>query len=206
MVRAIAALSVPALLLTVAPAAPVPKADPGPQYYHPTVVGDAWEYGEFCKCVVTAVERRRDGLVVTVTRTDIDPKRLSRNTLTQWMSVTDKEITLLGNSGNNPKLFEDPFCILKTPQTPGDSWEDVLGKWTTRVPEKVTVKAGTFLAVPADHIPNLDDATKPTRVTKWFAPRVGLVREVETVGGVVTHNGEMTRFIPGNGTLPDEAR
>lgn len=186
MPRLIAALLAPALLLVVAPAAPVPKDRSGPRVYFATTVGDRWVYrythdgavNEVTE-VVTGVERDGGVTVVLV-------GRVNGGEVTPYARWRVSGEGLAWSDGSPGRQKRDPIRRLKLPAKPGDNWEWALSPEsrvkmveTFRGEEEVEVPAGRFKALQVD-----GDASESgvMRMTIWYAPGVGSVKQVTKSG------------------------
>jgi hypothetical protein len=169
------ALVAVAVVLTLAPAAPVPKGADKPTLYFPTKVGAKWVYDEEegeKVYIVTAVEKRDESTVVTVGWVGSDGKTVPKES---W-AVSDRGLLLLEMDG----LKRDPpTCFLKLPHQPGEAWDWVPGNapgWrgVARKSERVQVPAGEYDVLPVD----LQFGRRSPILTRWYALGVGLVKSV----------------------------
>lgn len=163
--------------------APRLKDLPGGSYF-PTTVGDRWvtemryatntsEYTE----VVTAVEKKDGALVVSVGR-EVDGKVSPQSS---DVRVTDKGLFRMSLLGT---VYDEPYCILKLPLKPGESWtsESASGggavkstfKYKAIKEEDVEVPAGKFHAFRIEV--DVDSRGRPTHSTIWYDARVGVVK------------------------------
>lgn len=205
MPRLLAVLSVPTLLLTSATAAPFPRAPVTPEYY-PTKLGakrvvqvtvqepaKPKRLSEHTE-VVTAVEEKDGTKLVTVARDGgravaryaVSPGGVAR--------VRQDEFT-----------FDPPLRLLRLPTRPGDEWEwdsavtspfppaRFTGRCRAFGPEWVEVPSARYLAmrVEAEYSDGAGDHTQ----VSWYAPRVGLVKEVTRSPGRKTET-VLTAFVP----------
>jgi hypothetical protein len=183
MPRPLLALIALALLLTTAPAAPVPREVRRPSLYLPTTVGARWVYQlgdrEYTR---TVAEVRQEGgmAVVSIGETLHDEGPPYERVAVSKAGLTRVEM--------NGRRFDPPHVLLKLPPEPGETWE-IAGsaakfltgsKFMTRVPERVGVPAGTFWSVPVEM--EYEVAGTAVRTTTWYAPGVGMVKEVSWDG------------------------
>jgi hypothetical protein len=169
------ALVAVAVVLSLAPAAPVPKGADMPVLYFPTKVGAKWVYDEEKEekvYIVTAVEKRDGSNVVSVGRVGSDGKTVPEKT---W-AVSDRELLLLEMDG----LKRDPpTCYLKLPHQPGEARDWVPGtapgwRGVARKLERIQIPAGEYDALPVD----LQFGRRSTILTLWYALGVGEVKSV----------------------------
>jgi hypothetical protein len=186
----------------VAGSAPKLKDLPAGDYF-PTTVGDRWviemqykthtvEYTE----VVTGVDKKDGGLVVSVGR-EVDGKLGSYSS---DVRVTDKglfRITLLGT------VYDEPYCILKLPLKPGESWTTQVKsdgqvtstfKYKAIEEETVEVPAGKFKAFRIEV--DIDSRGQPAKSVIWYNARVGAVK-MEHEAGDSSYTRVLKSFKPG---------
>ena len=119
MTRLIAAPAAIAALMSLAPAAPVPKAGPNPVCYFPTTVGDVLVYRSQERDmtrVVTAVEAKGDARVVTLTERYPGGVELVCERVAA--SPAGLGLAQLATFPIDPPVFK-----LRLPARPGESWE-----------------------------------------------------------------------------------
>jgi hypothetical protein len=171
--------------------------------YFPTTVGDRWvtemqykthtvEYAE----VVTAVEKKDGGLVVSVGREVGGTLRPE----TSDVRVTDKglfRVTLLGT------VYDEPYCILKLPLKPGESWTSQVSsdgtvtstfKYKAIKEETVEVPAGKFKTFRIEV--EIDSRGQPAKSVIWYNARVGAVK-MEHEAGDSSYARVLKSFKPG---------
>jgi hypothetical protein len=175
MSRPFAVLLVAALLITLAPAAPVPThLRKPPVYYYPTTVGTTWVYedpnGEET-LTITKVEDVDGGKLVTVeTVTDTGRKPEEK------MIVSEGGLARAEARGYK---FTPPSVMLKVPFRPGDSWKSDPDRSEENAKiigvERVRVPAGTFEAVRVD-AKYATGGPQKEPASFWYAPGVGLVK------------------------------
>jgi hypothetical protein len=173
-----------ALVLAVAPAAPIPKERAKTPDYYPTALGSKWVYkvGETEMATeVTAVEAKKGARLATIA------------TLVNGKAVATERLSVSANGVFRDRInkadLKPPLCILKLPLKSGDKWEvdsDVQGQamkmaLTVRESEEVEVPAGKYKAVRVDADGTI--AGTQTGVTYWFAPDVGVVKIRYTIAG-----------------------
>jgi len=186
----------------LAGAAPRLKDAPGGDYY-PATVGDRWvtemqyksgtsEYTE----VVTAVEKKDGALIVTVGR-EANGKLLPQ---TSDVRVTDKgifRVSLLGT------VYDAPYCILKLPLKPGESWTSQVSsdgtvtstfKYKAIKEETVEVPAGKFKAFRIEV--DIDSRGQPAKSVIWYDARVGAIK-MEHEAGDSSYARVLKSFKPG---------
>jgi hypothetical protein len=180
-IRLLVGCGVVVVVLSVAPAAPVPKGAEKPLYF-PTKVGAKWVYewrygkeNESSEVVeiVTAVESGKGGAkVVTVGRVPAKGKAYP----TRKFEVSDRGLfqteNLIGRS------LRRPCCSLKLPHTPGQTWDvfsdsGVNIRHTAHGPERVKVPAGEFECIRIEY---RDERSPDPNQTRWYAPGVGEVK------------------------------
>jgi hypothetical protein len=163
--------------------APRLKDVPGGSYF-PTTVGDRLvtemrykthtdEYTE----VVTAVEKKDGAVVVSVGR-EVDGKVSPQSS---DVRVTDKGLFRMSLLGT---VYDEPYCILKLPLKPGETWtsESASGggavkstfKYKAIKEEDVEVPAGKFHAFRIEV--DVDTRGRATHSTIWYDARVGVVK------------------------------
>jgi hypothetical protein len=181
-------------LVLVVPVGSAPKLKDvvvGP--YYPTTVGDRWvtetrtptEDGESTQTlaeVVTAVDKTDGARVVSIAQ-EVDGATtagLSR------MKVTDDGLFRAASYGT---VYDAPYCVLKLPLKAGATWtSEAKMEGTTRstfkyrvgADEDVEVPAGKFKAVRIEV--EIDTQGRPGRSTIWYAPRVGVVKQIHESG------------------------
>ena len=174
------AASLASLLMSVAPATPLPKEAARPPLYFPVTVGAKWVYktddGREEAVAVTAVERKGDEYVVE--RSGVEGN--SRPYL-------DVVVSTRG-------LRQGTDGLLKTPFQPDDKWDDTGGTRTIHGPEPVTVPAGTFTAVRVE-AKRADGG--PTTVDWYVAGMGGVKRVKRAADGTVTVVRDLMSFTPG---------
>lgn len=175
-----------ALALTV-PVGSAPKLKDVPLLvYYPTRVGDRWvtetKYPDSTAEVtevVTAVETKDDGLVVSIAR-EVDG-RASPDV--SQVKVSDKGVFRLSQLGT---AYDAPYCVLRLPLKPGAAWAAEVKrggatssefKYTAVKEEDIEVPAGKFRAFRIDvAIDRPGRPVEPVRASLWYAPRVGVVK------------------------------
>jgi hypothetical protein len=186
----------------VAGSAPKLKDLPAGDYF-PTTVGDRWvtemrypsgtsEYTE----VVTAVEKKDGGRVVTVGR-EANGKLLPQ---TSDVRVTDTglfRVSLLGT------VYDEPYCILKLPLKPGESWTAQVKsdgtvtstfKYRAIKEEAVEVPAGKFKAFRIEV--DTDSQGRTGKSVIWYDARAGAVK-MEHEAGDSSYVRVLKSFKPG---------
>jgi hypothetical protein len=196
-----------ALLGLVASAAPVPK-DAAKESYYPTKKGTTWTYRANEReetFFVSDVQKKDGATIISVGQIVLDQPNWVKDVIVSDAGVFEMK------SGFASR--DKPRTILELPAKAGDVKEiDWTGpppgkeplKWrkTVGAAEAVKTAAGTFEAI------SVEDAfyrkTKDggrgelrSRIKRWFAPGVGLVREVyEQDGQAEKEWGVMVSFIP----------
>jgi hypothetical protein len=169
-------------------AAPAPRAGRRNDLYFPTregtkrvyelrARGTTYEHTE----AVTKVEKKGAGFRVT-TGQEVTPGSILK-TVTD---VSARGVYLVEFAGT---VHAEAVPLLKLPAKAGDSWtvqrhipgahRGVPFTCTVGKVEEVKVPAGTFKAIRVEERPDLDLRMSATR---WYAPGVGLVKEVTTSG------------------------
>lgn len=197
MSRLLATLAVVAALAS-APAAPVPThLMTDPPLYFPITVGTTWVYdedGAVVTRVVTAVEVTGDTWAVAYAVRHPD----GTTTPDGKFAVSRTGLTRLEQGATR---CDPPVAAVRLPYRVGDEWEfafalgglETRGKKVARKPERVTVPAGTFDAVPIETDFAVDGRAMP-RATFWYAPGVGMVKRVGGTSTIV-----LKKFTPGKG-------
>ena len=197
------AVPVVAALGWAAAAAPVPADAVGLPPF-PTTAGTTWVY------------RQEDGQEWTETITAAKVDRNGTTTLTVekkhrraggWAESWQLEVNRWGVYWMDlprPDAEPDtgpPRCLLRLPAEPGAEWVYARPTGVARMrqlaPERVSVPAGTFRAVPVTVAlqavnPTAIDESPPLPMTLWYAPGVGLVRRSAPDSEVV-----LVSFTPG---------
>jgi hypothetical protein len=180
--------------IPVVTAAPVPAhlMPKDPPFAFPTSVGTTWVYeGDYGKrtIVITEVKEEKDGAkLVTTEKLDENGKR------------TPYQVTRLSTEGlflvaEGRRKYEEPWCILKLPHRPSQTWKaEVSGNgppgiatMTAGPMEKVNVAFGEFSAVRIDW--ELKYKGGGRKVTCWYVHGLGLVQMDE--------NMKLKSFTPG---------
>jgi hypothetical protein len=177
------------------PAAPPRKPiyHGSPPCYFPVKVGARWVYelnGREDTYVVTAVERKKEETLVSVAILSGD-ERQPRET---W-SVSERGLALLCLTPET--RFDAPQQELRLPAWPGREWavktsgnfiERSESACTLAAVEVVEVPAGKFRACRVETVLLTVEGRPPKtprRSTRWFAPGVGVVKDVMDDGDVV---------------------
>ena len=192
------------LLALVVPAGSAPRLkDASGGDFFPTTVGDRWvtqmqyksgtsEYTE----VVTGVEKKDGGLVVTVGR-EANGKLLPQ---TSDVRVSDKGIFRMSLLGT---VYDEPYCILKRPLKPGESWTTQVKsggtvtstfKYRAIKEETVEVPAGKFKTFRIEV--DIDSQGRPAKSVIWYDARVGAVK-MEHEAGDSSYVRVLKSFKPG---------
>lgn len=164
---------------TAAPAAPVPKEAREAPAYYATQIGAKLVYqtgtgsAESTE-VVTAVESKDGAVLVSVSR-DFN----GRLTPLSRVSVSKSGLVKIGIGARD---LDAPQTMLKVPVRDGDSWEWALatGRKTTLTAkgiEEVEVPAGKYRAARVDGETDAGNG-RTIRYSYWYAPGVGLVKQV----------------------------
>jgi hypothetical protein len=191
MFRIAAALLAILLVASIATAAPTLKGKE--TYYFPTTEGDQRVYetrdGDRVRettDVVMKVEKKDGALIVTVGREVKGDRRAMSK-----VEVSDKGVTQL----SGPFPFKPPHPVVKLPVKPGEQWTHVSESGdgpagtksihTVAKEEEIEVPAGKFKAVRMDvELTFVGGRGETTiRVSRWYAPGVGLVKSVQGTGG-----------------------
>jgi hypothetical protein len=162
-----------AVVLSLAPAAPVPKGAEKSRLYFPTTVGAKWVYqdeGGDVTEVVTAVGQAEEATVVTVGRIGPDGKTVP---VAKW-AVSERGLFLLEYDGIKR---DPPHCYLKLPLQPGVDWDFELTKpvWrgSARKSERIQVPAGEYDAIAVD----VSVGKRPPILSYWLAAGIGFVKK-----------------------------
>jgi len=166
------------------------KARDGRSLYFPTRAGAKWVYAVTARKTtseivetVSAAEEKGSGYRVT-TEIGSTPDANVR-------VVTDVSARGLYQAEFAGKVYADPVPLLKLPAKAGDSWTAefevpaINGKvrftYTVKDEEEVEVPGGKFKALRVEWKADPDVLTMTA--TRWYAPGVGLVKEVTSSGG-----------------------
>jgi hypothetical protein len=191
-IRFLAVLTVPVVLMTITLGAPVPRdRSKEPPLYFPTRVGAKWVYqtGKTEQTeVVTKVRQNDEIKVITVAQVTEGLGTIPYRVVeVSARGLVELEVDLLPLS---------PPVRLLSP-TPGDRWNVVTGtgpeltiSHATFGPERVKVPAGVFQALRVEGHYTLGGNSHLT--TYWYAPGVGMIKAVS--GDLVT---VLKAFTPG---------
>ncbi|HVU85827.1 MAG TPA: hypothetical protein VHD36_00800 [Pirellulales bacterium] len=154
--------------------------------YYPLKVGNQWTYdltsdGEKSTLVVRIVkEEEVDGVMLYRLEAETD----GEISVTEHLRVTDEGVYRCRRNGAQ---IEPPLCVIKFPIKQGDNWEgearvgredfDITGSTTL---DEVEVPFGKFSA--AKVIITTSENGMKIRSTDWFAPGVGMVKQVMRFG------------------------
>jgi hypothetical protein len=170
-----------------------------PADYYPMKVGNKWHY------LVELGNGRKVVFLYQIAKIDtVDGKQRARVEMVVNGEVRGTEQIGVEDGGVfryriNEIPISPPACLLKWPVKEGESWttEMKLGdqpvtmsaKAGTR--EELKVPAGTYRAISVA-IDKIEGASR-ARITSWFAPKVGIVRQsIEMQGGNI--NMELMKF------------
>jgi hypothetical protein len=173
--------------LSAAPMAPVPAhLMPKDPAYFPTAVGTVWVYTQpeyEMKLVVTKAEKAGEGTLVSVENVVAAGKTLPIHKVL----VSRTGLAWAEEAG---EAYTPPVGLLRLPHRPADVWRTsskrtvaakkpfVLtfeAEMTDCGEEEVRVPAGAFRALRVDSEVSLNGNKE--RVSRWYAPGVGLVKE-----------------------------
>jgi hypothetical protein len=202
MTRPLVLLSAVLVSLAGVPAAPVPPPPKTPPLYFPTTVGTRWVYqtqGEKRESVEVVMEvKEKDGEKWVAVGSECEGKVEYHHAI----SVSDKGLAVVDTSVSD---LDEPSWLLKLPHKAGNKWDygiapACVGQWKGTAladgPEKVTVPAGRFEAIRVKV--DITFAGDRRRVTTWYAPGIGKVKEI-----VTTDSGDrvevLKSFTPGKG-------
>jgi hypothetical protein len=155
----------------------VPK---DPPLTFPTSVGTTWVYERKSveeTIVISEVKEERDGAKrVTTEKVEKGGKRTPHAV----MSISARGVFVVSEVG---EVYDSPWCLLKLPHRPGQSWEVKTrggaflgdGTMTARPVETVREPAGEFSAARVVRKLALVER-RPEQVTYWFADGVGLIQ------------------------------
>lgn len=189
MSRLLLVLAIFALLLTLAPAAPVPThlIPTDPPLRHPAAVGSRWVYersGQKDELVLTVTAAETKGRVTTVhVGLVVGPGKPS-----PWETV---EVRPDGWFRTHVQglPFDRPLCQLVLPHRPERTWDthvsvgrssELKGTKAAQGWEWVSVPAGTYRAAKVESVYTLRGS--PCRATFWYADGVGEVKMVRESG------------------------
>jgi hypothetical protein len=193
-----------AVLLVIAPAAPVPREKPAEGLFHATTVGTKWVYEETHGgppkddvYTVSSVEERGGKKLVTVRwhrfnkdGTDVRVVEVSAGGLA--VTVTPASAKRLNR--------EWAEVWLKLPAKAGDRWQtkSLAGHDVTRTVvgvERIEVPAGKFEAVRVDY--EFVNRRGVNRGSVWYAVGVGMVKQETTEGPGEGFSQVLKTFAPG---------
>lgn len=194
-----------AALLAVTSAAPVPKDAEKPTLYYPTQKGATWTYrtGDREETFVVTDVQKKDGATIV----SVGQIVLGKQDWVKDVKVSDAGVFEVVGPRDKPRP------ILELPAKAGDVKEiDWVGprpgkeplKWRKTIGDAEAVKtaAGTFQAISVESAfyRKTEDGGRGelrSRIKRWFAPGVGLVREViEQDGQAEKEYGVMVSFTP----------
>jgi hypothetical protein len=179
-------------------AAPVPKEQPKPTLYFPTVVGTKWVHRDFKgnehTRVVTAVKQKPGERAWVVTTGVLDAK--GKVAVSDTWEVSEKGVFYLDTFDEQKP---DWRCRLKLPALIGEKWDPNLGarpkseaRSVTLKPRRIKIPAGEFDAIGVERWHG-DEVFG----TCWYAAGVGLVKS-EIGGGDDKETWmELKSFTPG---------
>ena len=176
---------------SVALAAPAPKAKETAAGYFPTRIGDKRDYevrsGDKVESTyadtVTKVEKADAALHVTITREYSDSR--------PFVTIIAVAADGLFRVSLNGRTLDTPVPLLKLPAKTGTKWGgDAVSEptYTVAGEEEVEVPAGKYKAIRVD-----STFGGETRMSLWFAPSVGLVKQATPGQGTVV----LKAFTPG---------
>ena len=179
----LAALAPVALVVGIAPAAPVPPEARKPMLYYPTRVGDELVYdrgGVEVTHVVTSVAEK-DGVKVV----SIGERSGGSVSPFEKMEVSAKGLTRLEISGQQIT----PLVMLRVPHPKGDKWEfTTSGAWGSGVevkgtkvvtgPESLKLGDRTYESIAVESEYTLNGGK--LKATFWYSPNVGLVKQTSS--------------------------
>jgi hypothetical protein len=170
---------------------PIPKVvQVSPQYF-PTQVGTTWVYQDGDKerkIVVVKVERKGESYIIT-SAMEKEGKLIP---CAEEKLSAEGLFVLTVRSGDDMHTFDPPQCIFKLPVEPGTQWteERVAGIVPTHKigsPERVSVPAGTFMAVPivteTKSAPGIHYISRIS--TGWYVPGIGCIKAESSDGTTV---------------------
>lgn len=179
-------------------AAPVPKEQPKPTLYFPTVVGTKLVHqdlkGNDHTRVVTAVKQKPGERAWLVTVGGLDAK--GKIAVTDTWEVSEKGVFYLDTFD---KQKPDWRCRLKLPAVSGEKWDPNLGTdlegevhRRTLKPRRIKVPAGEFEAIGVESWWG-----KEIISTCWYAAEVGMVKSEVGSGDDAVTWMELKSFTPG---------
>jgi hypothetical protein len=177
-IRLLIGLVAAASVLSLAPAAPVPKGADKPVLYFPTKVGTTWVYdnsysGE-TEEVLTAAREKDGATIVSVATVGAHGELFPARRL----AVSGRGLHLVQDGNGESKA---PCPWLRLPHKPGDTWTHGDASYCAGAAERVRVPAGDYLAVRVDcsgTIPLNDGTALKYTSSDWYAAEVGLVKRV----------------------------
>jgi hypothetical protein len=187
---------IPALAAFSALAFALPAPEPAAVLYYPTKVGAKWVYdddGGTYTFVVAKVQPKGEANLVTVDV--VTPGGPTQHSHT--MEVSRRGLREVENFN---RKWNPPVPRLYLTHLPGAKWEcrhsldgqdRGISQMEAGAAERISVPAGTFQAVRVETLSTWDDAQQ--RLTKWYAPDVGLVREIYRPGS----SRDLKSFEPG---------
>ncbi len=196
MIRALAVLPALAVILAVAPAAPVPKERSKGPLYFPTAKGAKWVYAlgqaELVE-VVSAVERKGGATLVSVGR-----EKGGRVSPFRTVAVSERGVAVVTEAGRD---LPAPLWLVKLPSKPDEVYEVTnpdtgVRAWSMAGEAYgVEVPAGKFMTIPV--VSHFTEAGATGQATfEWYAPGVGVVRRM-TESGCARTVMVLKSFTPG---------
>ncbi len=172
------------------PPAEAPRVEDSP--YYPLKVGANWVYRAGKHRMTREVVRHE--LIGKIACARVESKRDGKLWLTEHVHATTEGVFLLALES---KPLATPLRLLKLPPRPGDHWEtksrDGSGRHVYLLEEgDVTVPAGSYRAmILRGEV--VEDGRRHSAFTYWFAPGVGVVKQLVHKGNE-TAVYELERF------------
>lgn len=172
-----------------------------PQNFFPLNEGSQWTYNVKSKDQTATITQKigRIELLGDQRVAGVETYLNEKFQGTENISSTDKGIFRHRTQGAD---FKPPVPMLRYPIKKGDTWDytGTLGGTTTTTTsqvdvDKVTVPAGTYQA--AIVTTKSKDKKSKSATTIWFAPGVGIVKQVQSLPKGVEVTLELTQYEPG---------
>ena len=172
------------VLMTLTLAAPVPKGIKQANDYYPLRVGDKWEYVRNENADQVWVEEVSS--VETVDGARLGTVRIQPSNPNAVAYDTKYKADRIGWSfhSHGEMLYDPPSLFVKADLQAGDSWEstyrfvntDYQVTVTVGEPERVSVPAGTFTAIPITTAYTSPAGRRP--FTNWYVSGIGMIKQV----------------------------
>jgi hypothetical protein len=174
-----------AVILGTGSAAPVPRDGEKPALYFPTQVGTKFAYkdqsgDDFQSAATITGADTKDGVTTVSVEWVHFNKQDGKRLLKEKLAVSAKGVFRVSLNGTE---LTPPLCLLKLPVKKDDKWDTSFtsdgvkseGRAVAGESQEVKTPAGKFTVVPVHYEYTIEKQTR--RMTRWFAPQVGVVQE-----------------------------